>query len=276
MTRVFVSIDLEGVAGVSDRRQVARGTDDFEEARSLMAGEANAVTAGAFDAGAELVVINDSHGDLCNLRPSHVDDRALLQIGSGKSPHAMIFRADTGFDAAFFVGYHARAGTADAVLEHSYSSATVAGLRVNDQPWGELEFNAAALGAWGVPVLLVAGDDKLCAQAEELLPGVVTVAVKEAYRFRGARSLAPAAACARLRDAAKAALTGSHIAPFAPEPPFRLEVDFLTSAMAEAASVVPGAERSAARTVAITASDSDSLARYRGVLLTMAATALGI
>ena len=80
----------------------------------------------------------------------------------------------------------------------------------------------------------------------------------------------------RLRDAAKAALTGSHIAPFAPEPPFRLEVDFLTSAMAEAASVVPGAERSAARTVAITASDSDSLARYRGVLLTMAATALGI
>jgi len=272
--RVFVSIDLEGVAGVSDRRQVNRGTDDFEHARTLMAGEANAVARGAFDAGADTVVVNDSHGDLCNLRPGDLDDRVLLQIGSGKSPHGMIFRADTGFDAALFVGYHARAGTAGGVLEHSYSSTTVAEIRVNGDPWGETELNAAVVGSYGIPVALVAGDDLVCEQARAMLPATRVVAVKQALGYRAARSVSPAVAQARLEQAARECLGVTLPEPFCPPGPFRLEMDFVTTAMAEAAAVLPGTARASSRSVVVDAPSIDALARYRGVLTTLAATAL--
>jgi D-amino peptidase len=275
--RVFVSIDLEGVAGVADRRQVARGTDDFEHARGLMAGEANAVARGAFAAGADTVVVNDSHGDLCNLRPGDLDERVLLQIGSGKTPNGMVFRADTGFDAALFVGYHARAGTAGGVLEHSYSSATISGIRVNGADWGETELNAAVVGSFGIPVVLVAGDDLVCAQAAAVLPEVRTVAVKDGLGFRAARSLSPALARARLEEAARECLSATALpAPFRPPGPFRLEIDFLTTAMAEAASLVPGSQRVGARTVGVDAATVDELSRYRGVFTVLAGTAVGI
>jgi D-amino peptidase len=272
--RVFVSIDLEGIAGVSDRRQVNRGTDDYEAARSLMAGEANAVVGAAFDAGAEEVVVNDAHGDMCNLRPEDVDDRALLQIGSGKAPHGMVFRIGTGFDAAIFVGYHARVGTGGGVLEHSYSGATVAAIRVNGDDWGETELNAAVAGHYAVPVALVTGDDVLCEQVPRLLPDTRTVPVKDALGFRAARSLSPAAAQAELAAATRGVLTAPLPAPFTPPAPFRLEVDFLTVPMAEYAALVPGAERSGPRSVAITAPNAIDLARYNSVFIALASNAL--
>lgn len=272
--RVFISIDMEGVAGISDRRQVNRGTDDYPEARRLMAGEANVVAAAAFDAGATTVVVNDAHGDMCNLQPSDVDPRAQLQIGSGKGPNAMVYRVEDGYDAAVFVGYHAPAGTADAVLEHTYSSATLSAVRVNGEDWGETEFNAAVLGALGIPVVLVSGDDKTCAIAAARLPGVRTVEVKTGLRNRASRSLSPQEAHRLLRAATAEALTAGQARPFMPEGPFALEFDFLTTAMTESAALVPVATRTAARTVSLTAEDIEAATRWRAVITTMAASAL--
>ncbi|MDX2968109.1 M55 family metallopeptidase [Kribbella solani] len=274
--RVYISIDLEGVAGIADRRQVNRGTDDYEHSRTLMAGEANAVIAGAFDAGAEVVVVNDSHGDLCNLRPADLDDRAQLQIGSVKRPNGMTYGIDTGFDAAMFIGYHAMAGTAGAVLEHSFSSATVADLRVNGASWGETEFNAAIAGGAGVPVVLVSGDDAACRQAAATLPGVRTVAVKQGLGYRSMRSLSPAEARKVLTENAAAALRSPLPAAFAPEPPYELEIDFLTTSMTEYAAVVPGARRPRPRTVAATATSTEELNRYLASFLDLAVHGLGI
>jgi D-amino peptidase len=274
--RIYISIDMEGVAGITDRRQVHRGNDDYEHARTLMAGEANAVTAAAFDAGAETVVVNDAHGDLCNLRPGDIDERARLQIGSGKMPHGMIFGADSGIDAALFIGYHAMAGTAGGVLEHSYSSAIVAGIRVNGQDWGEAELNAAILGAHGIPVALVSGDDLLCEQIAKTLPEVTTVVVKDGLGYRAARSMSPAAARAALADATRRALSEPLPAPFRPATPYHIEVDFLTTAMAEAAALVPGARRAGPRAVAAQSTSIDEIGRYRSVFTVLAGTALGI
>ncbi|GAA2810787.1 M55 family metallopeptidase [Kribbella solani] len=274
--RVYISIDLEGVAGIADRRQVNRGTDDYEHSRTLMAGEANAVIAGAFDAGAEVVVVNDSHGDLCNLRPADLDDRAQLQIGSVKRPNGMTYGIDAGFDAAMFIGYHAMAGTAGAVLEHSFSSATVADLRVNGASWGETEFNAAIAGGAGVPVVLVSGDDAACGQAAAALPGVRTVAVKQGLGYRSMRSLSPAEARNVLTENAAAALRSPLPAAFAPEPPYELEIDFLTTSMTEYAAVVPGARRPRPRTVAATATSTEELNRYLASFLDLAVHGLGI
>lgn len=274
--RVYISIDMEGVAGVLDRRQVWRGQDDYAEARSLMAGEANALAEGSFEAGATEVVVNDAHGDMCNLRPSDLHPRVELQIGSGKGPHAMIHRAE-GSDVAIFAGYHAAAGTAGAVLEHSYSSTTVAAIRLCGDQVGELELNALVLGSWGVPVALVTGDDLVCTQAEQFLPGVRTVVVKQGFGYRAGRSLSPDAARDRLRAAAAEVVGGALPAvPAPPDAPLSLEVDFLTTAMAEAAALVPGTSRPGPRTVAWTGSTVDEVARMRGVLIALASTALGL
>jgi D-amino peptidase len=274
--RVYISIDMEGIAGIADRRQVNRGTDDYEHSRTLMAGEANAVIAGAFGAGAEVVVVNDSHGDLCNLRPADIDDRAQLQIGSVRRPNGMTFGIEAGFDAAMFIGYHAMVGTASAVLEHSFSSATVADLRVNGESWGETEFNAAIAGGVGVPVVLVSGDDAACSQAVKTLPSVHTVAVKKGLGYRAMRSLSPAEARQALTAKAAEALRAPLPAPFTPAPPFELEIDFLTTSMTEYAAVVPGARRPRPRTVAATAADTEELNRYLASFLDLAVHGLGI
>ncbi|SHF58542.1 D-amino peptidase [Jatrophihabitans endophyticus] len=274
-SRIFVSVDMEGIAGITDRRQVWRGQTDYEWARGLMTAEADSVVRAAFDAGAERVVVNDSHGDLCNLLPDRLDERAELQTGSGKMP-AMTFGIEAGFDAGIFVGYHARAGTTSGVLEHSFNSSVVSGIRVDGQDWGETETNTAVLGSHGVPLVLVAGDDITCAQARELVPDVTTVAVKTGLGYRAARSLSPAEARRRLAEATTAALTAPLPAPFVPDPPFDVEIDFLTSPMAEWAALVPGATRAGARTVAARASDVTTVTRYLGACIALAERALGI
>lgn len=276
--RVFVSIDMEGLAGVLDRRQVWRGQDDFAEARRLMAEEANAVAGGCFDAGAEAVVVNDSHGDMCNLRPSDLDPRVELQIGSGKVPHGMVFAA-TDCDVAMFVGYHASVGTPGGILEHSYSSSTVTGIRVNGADVGECELNALLLAEQGVPVVLVSGDDKVCAQAAAALPQVRTVTVKQGLGFRAGRSLSPARACELLRTAASevvaAALSSAPVAS-APVGPYDLELDVVNTAMAEQAALMPRSERRGPRTVAYRADTVDEVYRARGIMTALASSAIGL
>src|SRR2546427_9254703 len=110
MANVFISIDMEGIAGIAHLQQVWRGTDDFPASRELMTGEANAAVAGAFDGGATSVVVNDSHGDMYNLLPEKVDPRAELILGSPKTLSMMQgFGPD--FGAALFVGSHRAART---------------------------------------------------------------------------------------------------------------------------------------------------------------------
>lgn len=270
--RVFVSIDMEGIAGVADRRQVGRGNADYENARSLMAGEANAVAGAAFEAGATTVVINDSHGDLTNLHAGQLDDRVLLQFGPGKEPHGMVFGLDAGYDVALLIGYHARAGTQGGVLEHSYSSKTVHDVRVNGASWGEIELNTAILGEAGIPVVLVSGDNIACEQARELLPEVHAVVVKTGLGYEATRSVSPNTARGLLAEGTRKSLTATLPSPFRLEGPYELEVDFLTTSMTDAAASVPRTRRTGGRTVAVYAETLLELDLYRSVMTRLAAT----
>src|SRR5207245_9495230 len=229
MVNVFVSIDMEGIAGIAHLQQVWRGTDDFPASRELMTAEANAAVAGAFDGGATNVVVNDSHGDMYNLLPEGLDPRAELIIGSPKTLSMMQgFGPD--FEVALFVGYHAAAGTQAAVLDHTYSGRLSYEVRLNGEPATEAELNAAFAGTYGVPVGLVTGDDKACAQPAKRLPGIRTVVVKEAYGRGVAKSMHPSAAREAIRkaaaEAAQAAGSGE-LKPYRPEPPFVLEADLV-------------------------------------------------
>ena len=255
--RVYISVDMEGIAGVAHEDQTdptdSRHAGEYNRFRRLMTAEANAAIAGALDAGAKTVLVNDSHWLMRNLLAEDLNPAAELLSG-GPKQLSMVEGIDTGFDAAMFIGYHARAGTRNATIDHTYTS-RVYEARLNGEPVGELALNAAMAGVHGVAVALVSGDQALAAEARALLgAGIETVVVKHAVGRFAARSLAPSVACDRIRAGAASALRRKHSL-FKIEPPIRLEVDFALTQMADMAELVPGSTRTGGRTVAYTADD---------------------
>ncbi len=252
--RVFISIDMEGIAGIMHPRQVLRGNDDYERGRRLMTDEASAAVAGAFDAGATHVLVNDAHGDMSNLLPDRLDPRAHLLTGGPKGwmemSNGMMKGITTGFDVCLFLGYHAGAGTAAANLEHTFAGTTVWDLRVNGQSWAEADFNAAIAGLHGVPLGMVTGDDKICAHVAQRMPWVRTVKVKDAIARNAAISVSPQESC-RLISVATAGVLAARdkLKLFTPTPPYTLEMDVLLTAIADAAAAVPGCERTGPRSL---------------------------
>ncbi|MDQ2674128.1 MAG: M55 family metallopeptidase [Chloroflexota bacterium] len=270
--RIYLSVDMEGLAGVAHPQQVSFGGAvdrvDYDRSRGLMAGEANAAIAAAFEAGAREVVVNDSHWQMRNLRAEDLDPRARLIIGD--KPLSMTEGADardSAFDAALFIGYHAGAGNPDGVIGHTYSSATVMEVRVNGRPHNEAGLNAIRLGHLGIPVALVAGDDALAAEVELLLPWAERVVVKRGAGYSTADSLSPDAAQAAIREGVASALGRlGDMQPYEPSPPLHGEVDFRFSAHAAFAAVLPEVERIGPRTVGFSAGDGDTF--YRRFLAT--------
>ena len=277
--RVYVSIDMEGLAGVAHPQQVSygRGVDrvDYDRARGLMAGEANAAIDGAFAAGASDVVVNDSHWQMRNLRAENLDPRARLVVGD--KPLSMTQGVGEGpdgaFDAAAFIGYHAGAGHATGVIAHTYSSATVMDVRVGGVSHNEAALNAIRLGHHGVPVVLVSGDDALAGEVEALLPWAKRVVVKRGLGYSLADSLSPAHAAEAIREGMRRALGRlDEMTRYEPALPLDGEIDFRLPIQADYAAVLPGTTRSGGRTVGFGAPDGDSFYRTFVALTRLAAT----
>lgn len=258
---VYLSVDLEGVAGVVHVDQTRRTGHDYERARRWMTAEASAAIAGAYDGGATAVVVNDAHGDMRNFVLEELDPRAELISGSLK-PASMVEGVTARVGVALFVGYHAGAGSKAGILDHTYYGRVVARLRVGGRDWNETALNAAACGELGVPVGLVTGDATACAQAREHLGEVDTVAVKDAITRYAARSVHPTVACERIRAAARRAVERARaggLAPFRPTPPFELEIDFVNAACADVAELVPHTRRLGGLTTGYRAPDAATL-----------------
>jgi D-amino peptidase len=249
--RVYISVDMEGVAGVVHEDQTdpidPRHAGEYNRWRRLMTSEANAAIEGALAAGATRILVNDSHWQMRNLLAEDLHPAAELLSG-GPKLRSMVEGIDLGFDAALFVGYHAMAGTPQAIIDHTYTS-LVHEARLNGRPVGELAFNAALAGIHGVPVAMVSGDQALAAEAKALLgPDVEAVIVKHAVGRFAARSVSPSESCRRIREGASAALRRRH-APLTLEQPIRLEVEFALTQMADMAELVPGSVRTGGRTI---------------------------
>ena len=255
--RVFISVDMEGVAGVVHEDQTnpidPRCAGEYGRFRRLMTNEANAAVAGASDAGATRVVVNDSHWEMRNLLAEELDPRAELVSGSTK-PRSMMQGIDEGFDAACFIGYHAQAGTPYAVLDHTYTD-RIYQVRLNGVAVGELGLNAALAGRFGVPVALVSGDQALAAECAALLgTGTRAVVVKHAVARHGARSLPPAEACRLIREGVAEAVK-SLPPPWKAASPSIIEVEFCSTHHADMAELAPGSERVGGRTVRVSHAD---------------------
>lgn len=256
---VYISVDMEGVAGVVHEDQTnpvdPRCAGEYARFRRLMTDEANAAIAGAFDGGASRVLVNDSHWTMRNLLAEHLDPGAAL-ISGGPKMWSMMEGIDQGLDVAAFIGYHAKAGTREAILDHTYTD-RILDVRLNGRSLGELGLNAALAGSYGVPVALVSGDQALCAEARALLgDGVKCVEVKVAVSRHSAQSVAPSVSCMMIRQAmrdvisSRARADAPALRPFLPDGPYHLEVEFARTVHADHAAMAPNIERTGPRAVA--------------------------
>ncbi len=254
--KVYVSVDMEGIWGVVHGDQTSPAGGGYAAARKWMVQDVNAALAGIFEAGATEVVVNDAHGSQRNILADDLDPRASLISGSPK-PLAMMEGIDATYDACLLIGYHARAGTTAAILDHTISSTIVFAIRVNGLEMPELGLNAAIAGAFGVPVVMLSGDGATCRQAAEILgPGLKTAAVKEAAGRYAARLLPRAEALKAIQNAARdGLLERSRVKPYRPTPPFTFELEVHRSAQAELAAFIPGVKRPSARVVSFTSQD---------------------
>jgi D-amino peptidase len=259
--RIFISVDMEGIGGITTIRQTSRGTDDYEWARRVMTEEASAAVAGAADAGALEIVVSDSHGSMANLLPHELDPRAELVQGSPKLPWSMMTGIEEGITGCVFLGYHAGAGTQAAILDHTFTG-WFSDIRVNGESWNETHFNAALAGSFGVPVLYVSGDDACCTQATQKLPWVRTFATKEGYSELAGRSKSPKTVQeATRRFVAEAVRQADRAEVWIPEPPFAIEAMLASSALADMLSIAPGSERTGPHSVTFEAPDVRTMYR---------------
>jgi D-amino peptidase len=264
--KVYVSVDMEGIAGISHSRPTERGDEGYPAAVALMVGEANAAIAGAFEGGATEVLVNDSHGQMFNLIPEDVDPRAVLL--QGQKTWSMVAGAgpDNAFGVALFVGYHTRAGHPTGTIAHTYSYAPTL-TTLQGRPVGESGLNALALGAWGVPVGLVSGDHQLASETEAWLPWAERVVVKSAVSRRAAASVHPSIARERVRVGAKRAVeraAAGELQILDVGRPVTLEVEYANPGQAEYAALIPGTDRYGDRGVRVVT--DDPITAYRAFL----------
>jgi D-amino peptidase len=176
--KVFISVDMEGLAGVVTGSDVSASGPDYGHFRAIMAAETNAAIDGAFRGGATEVLVRDSHGSKQNLLPNDVDPRARLLRGQGVGPKNMMEGIDSSYSAVVYIGYHAKAGTPNAILEHT-STGNVVDFSINGVSLPEGGYNALVAGLYGVPVVFVAGDRAVVEQIRSLVGPVEGVAVKD-------------------------------------------------------------------------------------------------
>ncbi len=255
---------MEGATGVTNRRDVIEGKPGYDRFRKMMTGDVNAAVAGAFDSGAREVLVNDSHNTMRNVLLEELDPRASLISGLNK-PLCMMQGIDETFDAVFFVGYHARAGTREAVGNHTLLGREVINVRLNGESVGETQLNAAIAGYYNVPVVMVTGDDKLAREAEDVLGDVETAVVKEGIDRWTAKCYPPQETARRIKEAAKGALARlKEFKPFNLDGKVKLEIEFMSTSEASLPTLFPNVVREDSRTVSVT--DTDYVRAFKAFL----------
>jgi D-amino peptidase len=248
--KILIAADMEGVSGVVNWDQVDPRHPEYARFRQLMTGDVNAAVAGAFNGQAAEVLVSDGHNLANNLLLEELDPRANLHSGT-PSRFAMMQGVDQDIHGVMLIGYHARAGTPQAILDHTWSSRIVYNLWLNEALVGEVGLNAALAGHFGVPIIMVSGDQAVCTEGRQLLGEIETAQVKSATGRMAAECLPVEAAQAIIRENAERAVkrlaNENGFRPYQVATPVQIAVEFMQSEMADAAALMPGAERTCRR-----------------------------
>jgi D-amino peptidase len=266
--KIYVSVDMEGVAGVVSPEQLGPAGFEYARFREFMTEETNVALAAAREAGATELVVGDSHGNMQNLLIEKLP-KDVLVVRSSPRPLMMMQGLDDSFDGVIFIGYHTSTTNPEGVRAHTMSSATLADVRLNGVSVPEAAFNAAIAGHFGVPVLAISGDDAIVKEARGLLGDVEGAVVKWAYGFHSAKTLTPQAARDVIREKVRAAMArrGS-FRPYVVKTPVELEVRFKNYRPAEVLSYLPIVKRTDAHSVRFVGKDMLEVSRFMEFLLT--------
>ena len=238
--RLFISADMEGIAGVASVSQLMPGQFEYETARIWMTAEVSAAAQAALEAGYEEVIVADGHGNAQNLLPDRLPPGTTL-IRSWPRPLGQVEWADMpGVEACMFIGFHSGARSGAGTLAHTLNGTLFADVRLNGQSCSEAMLLGAFAGEIGVPVILISGDDAICGEVASLMPGIVTCPVKTFIGWQSVATALPQDAAAMVGAASARAVEQDRPAPFRLPAPYRLEVEFTHPVIAELAGLLPG------------------------------------
>lgn len=269
--RIMISADMEGATGVTWTDDVVPGTEQWQRFRRLFTDDVNATISGLIDGGVSDVLVNEAHSAQRNLLLEDLDPRAAMLTGRHK-PLSMMQGIDSGVAGVVFLGYHAGAGC-DGVLSHTYLENQITGVWLDGVPASEGHLNAALAAEYGVPVLMVTGDDKACEDARGYAPQAQLVTVKECVSRYAAVCLPPARTAELLTSAARECTTRAGEATTQPGA-HRIEVEFDASHLAQAAAVIPTVDQIDVRKVGLDAPNMTEAMKAFKVVTAIAAGAV--
>lgn len=266
--KIYISADMEGVAGVVTDEQLGPSGFEYERFREFMTQEVNAAIDAAFAAGATDILVSDSHGNGQNLLIEKLPDNVQV-VRSWPRPLMMMQGIDETFDGVIFLGYHTSTVNKEGVRAHTMSSSRLTDIRLNGVSMPEAGINAAIAGHFGVPVIMISGDDAIIKEATELLGNIEGAVVKWAYGFHSAKSLTPQAAQKVIRDKVKKAIGRiNEFKPYKLNAPVQIDVRFKNYRPAEMLSFLPIIERPDSHTVKFTGRNMIEVSKFLEFVLT--------
>jgi D-amino peptidase len=271
--KILVSADMEGATGVTWPADCEPGTEQWQRCRAMFTSDVNAAVAGFLDGGADEVVINEAHSTMRNLLLEELDERATMLTGRHKDLTMVEGVQHGDVDGIAFLGYHTGAGTAG-VLAHTYLPNSITGVWVDDHQASEGYLNSLVCAEYGVPVVLVTGDDRACEDAKSYAPEALTVAVKDHVSRYAAVCRPPARTYADIRDAARDAVPLAQRHAARTDGPFVVEVEVDATQLVTNACMVPGVDRVAERRVRYSAPSGYEMIRTFKAVTTLIANAV--
>jgi D-amino peptidase len=271
--KILISADMEGATGVTWPADVEAGTEQWQRCRRMFTADVNAAIAGFMDGGATEVIINEAHGSMRNLLLEELDPRAVMLTGRHKDLSMVEGIQNGDVDGVAFVGYHAAAG-AEGVLAHTYLPNSITAIRVNGERASEGLLNSYVAAEYGVPVVLVTGDDRTCKDAAGYGPGVPAVAVKDCVSRYAAICRPPEVTGVAIRAGAADGMKLAGRGGMARGVDFQVEVDVDAAQLAQAAAIVPTVRRTGERVISYESSSAYDMIRCFKVVCTMISNAM--
>jgi D-amino peptidase len=271
--QIYITLDVEGVTTVTALEQIKHGAPEFAATRHLLTQEINAAIEGALSAGVDGFLVNEGHGQHRNVLPEDLHRAARLLTGRNKLFH-MMHGIDGGYGAMFMIGYHVGAGVRNGVLGHTFHAYDCF---VNGRRFSEIGLCVGLAGHFGVPAVLITGDNAACADAADLVPGIETVSVKQAISANAAIHLHPVEAREHIRAAAQRAVEKlGEIRPLVLAPPLVMDLQLYSPLMGDMHEFIPGCERTGDRSVRYEARDFAELFKFFLLSSTLSMTAHGL
>ncbi|MEE0691643.1 MAG: M55 family metallopeptidase [Lachnospiraceae bacterium] len=263
--KLYISVDIEGVTGVTSWNETELGNDEHAAAAEQMTLEALAACEGAIEWGADEIYIKDAHDSARNLDITRFPENVHVIRGWTCTPESMMAGIDSSFDAAVFIGYHSGAGSDGSPLAHTMNRDNN-WVKINGRQISEFDLNAYVAAYYGVPVVFLSGDEALCGAAGEIVPEIETVSVKKGIG-KATFNIAPQKACRLISEGVKAGLSKLDKCAVKSPESFEMEINFKEHAAALRGSFYPGAEQTGPKTVRFTGKDIQEMMAARMFIL---------